>query len=329
MSTQYAAVHESPNGPGDVRPTAQQIIADQQLEGKWSGRVILITGCSSGLGIETARALLSTGATLYLTARDISKAKSALGTITSNDHVHLLKLDLNSLASVRKCAEDFLSMSKRLDILIANAGVMSTPEGRTVDGFETQFGVNHLSHFLLINLLTPTLLASSSAESNSRVVILSSIAHRSGEVNFSNINLDGEYNSWVSYAQSKTACLWHANHLERLYGSNGLHAWSVQPGGVQTGLLQYLSEEEKAGLGGDPSLAKIFKNVEQGAATSVWAATASALEGHGGKYLEDCQIAKKWEEDGQWASGYAKHAYDETKERRLWQASLKMAGLDV
>jgi NAD(P)-dependent dehydrogenase (short-subunit alcohol dehydrogenase family) len=130
----------------------------------------------------------------YLTTRDISKAKSALGAITSNDRVHLLELDLKSLISVRKCVENFLSMSKQLDILIANAGIMATPAGKVVNNFETQFGVNHFSHFLLINLLILTLLASSSAECYSRIIILSSIAHRVGEVKFSNINLDGEYN---------------------------------------------------------------------------------------------------------------------------------------
>jgi NAD(P)-dependent dehydrogenase (short-subunit alcohol dehydrogenase family) len=163
-----------------------------------------------------------------------------------------------------------------------------------VDGFETQFGTNHLSHFLLFNLLKPALLASSTPEFSSRVIILSSIAHRSAEVNFDDLNLDGKYNSWVAYGQSKTANLWTANEIERRYGTKGLHAWSVQPGGVATGLMQHMSEEGIAATTKDETLLKIFKNPEQGAATTMWGAVAKALEGQRGKYLKDCQIAKAW-----------------------------------
>ena len=155
----YAAVHKNIKGPGDARPTALQIIHDENLEGKLTGHVALITGCSSGIGIETARALYATGVTLYLTARDLAKAKSTLPDIIASDRVHLLKLDLMSLDSVRACATEFLSKSQTLNIFIANAGVMACPEGKTKDGFEIQFGVNHLAHFLLFNLLKPTLLA--------------------------------------------------------------------------------------------------------------------------------------------------------------------------
>lgn len=232
MSSKYAAVHQNPQGPGDARPTAFQIIKDENLEGKLVGKIILITGCSSGLGVETAKALHVTGATLYLTARDLSKAKKALGDLVSSPQVHLLELDLDKLSSVRACAKEFLSKSKQLNIFIANAGVMATPEGRTSDGFETQMGTNHLSQFLLFNLLKDTLIASSTPDFNSRTVILSSIAHRQGEPDFSNLNLDGAYNPWVAYGASKTANLWTSNEIERRYGSKGLHSWAVQPGGV-------------------------------------------------------------------------------------------------
>lgn len=152
MSSKYQSVHQSPEGPGDARPTAHQIIEDEQVQGKWSGKTVLVTGTSSGLGVETAKALLETGATLNLTARDLNKAKSALGSILDNPRVKLLELDLNSLASVRRCADAFLEDSHNLNIFIGNAGVMATPEGRTEDGHETQFGTNHLAHFLLIQL---------------------------------------------------------------------------------------------------------------------------------------------------------------------------------
>ncbi|KAF5618685.1 oxidoreductase [Fusarium sp. NRRL 52700] len=326
MTSRYAQVHESPAGPGDARPTASQIIQDEGLEGKWQDKVILITGCSSGLGVETARALASTGASLYLTARDLNKARSALGDLCGR--VHLLQLDLNSIASVRACSTEFMLKSSKLNVLIANAGVMMTPEGRTADGFETQFGTNHLAHFLLFQLLKPVLLASSTAEFNSRVVILSSIAHRSAEVNFDNLNLDGEYNPWVAYAQSKTANVWTANHIERLYGRNGLHAWSVQPGPTSTGLYKHVSEAEVAASQSDPALAKIFRTVEQGASTTVWAATSKALEGQGGKYLEDCQISKPWDSAaGPWAPGYGSWTYNEEKEGKLWAKSLELVGM--
>lgn len=331
MASRYAAVHQSPKGPGDSRPTALQVIKDEDVAGKLPGKVVLITGCSSGLGVETAKALLDTGATLYLTARDISKAKTALGDIAVHERVHLLGLNLDSLADVRKCAAEFLSRSPRLDILIANAGIMACPEGRTADGFESQLGVNHLAHFLLINLLLPILLTSSTSHFNSRVIILSSIGHRASEVHFDNLNLEGAYNPWVAYGQSKTANIWTANELERRYGTKGVHAWSVQPGGVaSTGLLRHASEEEKAALQKDPTLSLVFKSPEQGAATSVWAAVAEALEGQGGKYLEDCQIAKAWSSDlGQWHPGYAPHAYDADKEAKLWAESLKLVGLSA
>ncbi|KAJ5632713.1 hypothetical protein N7490_009052 [Penicillium lividum] len=237
-------LHQEPNGPGDARPTASQIIEDEQLNGQWPDKTVLITGCSSGIGIETAKALFKTGATIYVTARDVNKAKSALGSFLDSDRVHLLELDLESLASVRRCAETFLTLSGRLNILINNAGVMATSEGRKMDGFETQFGTNHLAHFLLVQILLPALQKSSTSEFQSRVVILSSVGHRDGEVNFENLNFEGEYEPWKAYAQSKTANVWTSNELERRFGSKGDHSLSVHPGGIMTGLTKHLSNEQ-------------------------------------------------------------------------------------
>ncbi|KAF2820957.1 short-chain dehydrogenase [Ophiobolus disseminans] len=322
MTDRYANVHKTPKGPGDARPTALQIIKDEGLENGITNKKILITGASSGIGVETAKALYTTGATLYLTARHLQKARENLGSeLTNSSRVHLLEMDQNSLASVRACAQMFLSAADTLNIFIANAGVMATPEGRTANGFETQFGVNHLSHFLLFKLLKPALLAGKP----SRAIFLSSIAHRSGEVHFDNINLDGEYDKFVAYAQSKTADLWMANEVDRRYQSQGLRAFSVQPGGIQTNLLQHMSEEETKGLADDPALGPQFKSPEQGAATTVWAAVSNSLEGMGGKYMEDVQIAKEWkEEHGQWAPGYAAWAYSPEKEGNLWELSEKL-----
>lgn len=321
----YESIHDQPKGPGDERPTASQIIDDNQLQGEWSGRTVLITGCSSGLGIETARALLKTGATLYLTARNLEKAKTALGDIATSDRIHLLELDLNSLASVRKCADAFLARSTNLNILIANAGVMATPEGRTADGFETQFGTNHLAHFLLIQYLLPTMLSSSSAAFHSRIVILSSSGHRHGGINFSNLNFEGGYHAWMAYAQSKTANLYTAVELERRFGGKGLHAWAVHPGIVPTSLTQHMDQETLEQWGQDPNLGKAMKSVEQGAATSVWAAAAKALEGRGGLYLENCQVSTPAKAQPQeYEPGHGAHAYDKEQAGTLWEKSLEL-----
>lgn len=328
MADRYVAAHKTPKGPGDARPTALQIIQDESLEGQWSEKTVFITGCSSGIGVESARALYKTGATLFLTARNLAKAKSALGDLAESPRVTLLELDLESLDSVRSCAKEFLSRSQKLNILICNAGVMTPPEGRTKDGFETQFGTNHLSHFLLINLLLPTLTSSATPTFSSRVVVLASIAHRFGEVNFDNYNFDGNYDALAAYAASKTANVWSANEIERRYKDKGVHAWSVQPGSVLTDLARHFSDEAKAGFASDPYLVTITKNPDQGAATSIWAATSSALEGQGGKYLEDCQIIGKWDPTvGQWSPGYGNHTYDEAKAQKLWDLSLKLVGL--
>lgn len=328
MTDRYVAVHESPNGPGDSRPTAIQIIQDEGLEGKLTGKIAFITGCSAGIGIETARALYRTGATLYLTARNLAKAKTALIDILDSDRVHLLELDLESLDSVRSCASEFLSKSKTLNILICNAGVMIPPEGRTKDGFETQFGTNHLAHFLLFHLLQPALLAGAAAGNASRVVIVSSVAHRFGGVNFDNVNFEGNYDANLAYAQSKTSNVWTANEIERRYSKQGIHAWSLQPGAVLTELSRHMSDDMKNNFGENSSLRLMYKNPDQGAATSVWAATAAALEGDGGKYLENCQVIGPWiPEFGLWGPGYAAHTYDTEKAALLWEKSLQWVGL--
>ncbi|PLB47580.1 dehydrogenase with different specificitie [Aspergillus steynii IBT 23096] len=324
MESKYAKVHQSPKGPGDARPTALQIVKDAGREDNMTGKVILITGCSSGLGIETARALFQTGATLYLTARDLEKAKSALGDLVDSPRVHLLHLDLKSLESVRACAQEFLSRSKTLNILIANAGVMACPEGRTADGFETQFGTNHLAHFLLFYRLKSCLLSSSTPAFNSRVIIVASSAHRVSSVHLDNLSLQGEYEAWKSYGQSKTANIWTANEIERRYGAQGLHAFSLHPGAIATELLRHVSDEQKADWEKNDFLKNYWKSPEQGAATSVWAAVAKELEGTGGKYLDDCQIAPPADPSQRHGPGYAEWAYSPEMEARLWAKTLEL-----
>lgn len=328
MVFRYVAVHQSLKGPGDARPTAQAIIDDEKLQGKLEDKTILITGCSGGLGAETARDLYTTGATLYLTVRDLEKAEKNLADIARNPRVHFLQLDLNSLESVRACTEEFKAKSTALNILIGNAGVMACPEGRTADGFETQFGSNYLAHFLLFALLKPVLLTSATPEFHSRVVLVSSAAHRFSSVDFDNLNFEGKYDPAKAYGQSKTAMIWFANEIERRFGSQKLHAFSLHPGGVATDLGRHIPDEQKAVWAKDPYLAIYFKNPQQGAATTVLGAVSTELEGQGGKYLENCGVAGPYDPaSGMWGPGYAEWAFDTEAEQKLWAKSVELVGL--
>lgn len=328
MPGRYTEAHASLKGAGDARPTALDVIKDEGLEGKLSDKVVLITGCSSGLGVETARAMSATGAKVYCTVRDVSKGQKALEGILEPGRVELLTLDLNSLDSVRACAKDFLSKSDKLNILINNAGIMASPTNeKTVDGFEGQFGTNHLAHFLLFQLLKPTLLASTTPEFQSRVVNLSSMGHRASAPNFGDYNYEKTpYGAWKAYGQSKTANIYMANEIERRYGSRGLHGFSLHPGGIWTGLQTHMSDEVIASYSKDENITNSMKSVPQGAATSVLCAVSKGLEGKGGRYFEDCEEAEA-NKPGSMA-GYAAHAYDEEGEKRLWADSCKMVGVE-
>ncbi|EWZ86331.1 hypothetical protein FOWG_09908 [Fusarium oxysporum f. sp. lycopersici MN25] len=189
MPSKYADAHKSTNGPGDARPTALQIIQDQGLGGKLTGKVFLITGCSSGIGVATAKALTTTGATLYLTARNIPAAQKALKSILKPGQVELIEINLSSLQSVKSGVKAFLKKSTTLNVLICNAGVIAIPNlTRTNNGFETQFGVNHLAHFLFFQLLESYMISSSSPSFNSRVVAVSSSGHRRGGLRLDDYN---------------------------------------------------------------------------------------------------------------------------------------------
>lgn len=288
----------------------------------------MITGCSSGLGIETARALKTTGARLFLTARNLDKGREALGDILEPGRVDLLLLDLNSLASVREFAKEFLKASgNKLNILINNAGIMETPEAKTADGFESQFGTNHLAHFLLFQLVKPALLSSSTPNFQSRVVALSSMGHRYFPPKVDNLMLTGEYDANHAYAHSKTANIWFANQIERLYGDKGLHALSLHPGGIWTGLQIHTPPEMMEAYKKNDQVTQYMKSTEQGAATTVWAAVAKVWEGKGGKYLDDCQIAPAVPEGyGLFDSGYEKWAYNQENEEKLWKMSNEWVG---
>ncbi|TDZ15977.1 WW domain-containing oxidoreductase [Colletotrichum orbiculare MAFF 240422] len=327
--SRYTDVHTNPNGPGDARPTALQIIKDAGVEGTLKGEVIVITGTSSGIGIETARALATTGATLFLTARDVAKAQSALAGFWDPARMEIIEMDQEKLSSVRCAAAAILAKTSKVHVLVNNAGIMAIPDLRyTAEGHELQFGTNHLSHFLFFKLLEPALLASASAARPSRVVSLSSSAHNVHGLNDSaNYNFQrGGYDATVAYGQSKTANIYMANEIERRYGKRHLHATSVHPGLISTGLTRHMPPDAFKGM---EHLYPTMKSVEQGAATSVWAAVGKEWEHAGGKYLVNCAVAEPSVEgdDKLTMTGYAPFAYDTEEAKRLWADSLKIVGL--
>ncbi|KAH6667988.1 hypothetical protein B0J14DRAFT_489255 [Halenospora varia] len=332
--SRYASAHADAQGPGDARPTALQIVQDAGMENNLAGKVVVITDTSSGIGIETAHALSSTGATLFLTARDLTKAKDVLADILEPSRLNLIEMDLSSFASVRKAAQTILEKSdNQVNILINNAGVMAIADLQFTNDFhEMQFGTNHLAHFLLFQLLKPALLASSTPELHSRVVNLASSGHRLRGINDSDNYMfeKGQYNPWTAYAQSKTANIYMANEIDRRYGSQGLYATSVHPGAVMTNLVKHLDPTVLAESTKDEKILKALKSREQGAATTVWAAIGKEWENRGGRYLEDCEEAERGADDGDmWGKGYVSHTYDPVKEERLWEDSLKMVGLEA
>ena len=321
-------------GPGDHRPTAQHIIETEGLVGKLTDKVILLTGASSGIGVETARSLYHTGAHLYLPVRDMAKGEAVKADIESDGMagrgtIDLLTLDMESLDSVRQCAADFLSKSSQLNILICNAGVAGMPLGTTKDGFESNFGINHLAHFLLFQLLKDALLASCHPpESNSRVVMVTSGAHMICTVELDDLHFTKRgYSTRLGYGQSKTANVHMALEIERRYGSRGLHSTSVHPGIIPTRLTRNLTPEQLKKVVQDEKLDVHYKNAQQGAATTVWAAVGRDWEGKGGKYLEDCMVAEKEENLPLGHRGYGAHAYDEQQAKELWVESLRMVGV--
>ena len=330
ITPKYAQAHAKPKGPGDSRPTALQIIKDETRENDFTDKVVLITGCSSGLGLETARAMRATGATLFVTARNLEKARLALGDLADDTQVHLLKLELASFDSVRSCVAEFKTKTDKLHILIENAGIRNVPAGKTKDGFELHWGTNHLSHFLLFELLKPMLLESSKPEFHSRVVIVSSTAHRNGPINFEDLNWEErKYDGIMAYGQSKLANLYTASEIERRWGAQGLHAWGVHPGGIQTGLQRpSFADYATVFKSGIFNTLHFMANTEQGASTSVWAAVSRDLEGKGGKYLEQNQISVPARKNFKPIDpGHAEWAYDEQNAKRLYDESLKLVGL--
>ena len=302
--------------------TALEVIAGHDL----SGKVAVITGGASGIGLETTRALLHAGARVLVAVRDPARAATALATLEAQpDQLETVTLDLASLASVRAAAAQVLAMTPVVHLLFNNAGIMATPFGHTEGGFETQFGTNHLGHFLFTTLLMPALIAAAPA----RVVVLTSSGHRRSDVHLDDPNFERRpYEKWSAYGQSKTANSLFAVELTRRYQEQGVTANAVHPGGIMTNLQRFLPREEQLAMGWmdeQGNLNPLFKTPEQGAATSVWAAVGSELEGVGGLFLED--VGESLPEGAALPfTGYMPYARDPQTARALWTLSEELVG---
>lgn len=287
-----------------------------------SGKTALVTGASSGLGFETARSLAKIGARVIITARSEEKAAAArkelLEAVPGAD-ISTLVLELSELDQVRRAAEELLSRESCIDLLINNAGIMACPLERTREGCELQFGANHIGHFLFTCLIAPALKKSAAL----RVVNLSSAGHKYAPVDFDDPHYnEREYDKWNAYGQAKTANIWFSLGLTK----RGITSNAVHPGAIMTNLGRHMTEDDMKAFGSQAHESGFeFKSVEQGAATSVWAATCAELEGRGGLYLEDCQIGEPVTESKP-AAGYADYALDEVAAERLWALSEEIVG---
>jgi NAD(P)-dependent dehydrogenase (short-subunit alcohol dehydrogenase family) len=294
-----------------------------------TGRRFLVTGASGGLGLETTRSLAAKGAIVVMAARDQIKNETAAAGIRAahpDAKLESLILDLGSLKSVRAAAAEFMSRKVPLHGLILNAGIMATPLGHTVDGFEQQFGVDHLGHFLLARDLLPRLVESAPA----RVVVLSSAGHRMGDIDFDDVNFERrDYEPFLAYGAAKTCNVLHAVEIDRRYRDQGVRAFAVHPGVIHTELSRYMTEETLTSLISRLSerpTAMAWKSPEQGAATSVWAATSALLDGRGGEYCEDCNVSAVVPDDELDDGGVAARAVDPTRAAALWALSEKLVG---
>ncbi len=314
-------------GPFGATSTTDEVLDGVDL----SGKRILVTGVSAGLGVETARALAAHGAFVVGAARNLDKARTATQVVRAGAKngggLDLVELDLASLASVRACADALVAAGERFDLVIANAGVMACPKGVTADGFETQFGTNHLGHFVLVNRIA------SLFKPGARLVNLSSSGHRFADVDLEDPNFDHTpYAEFVAYGRSKTANVLFAVEFDRRHKDRGIRATAVHPGGIQTELGRYMTPEITADLireinANQPEGAPAFswKTIPQGAATSVWAGVVAPADAVGAHFCEDCHVAEIVEDPG-FRGGVRAYALDPEHAKALWAKSEAMVG---
>jgi NAD(P)-dependent dehydrogenase (short-subunit alcohol dehydrogenase family) len=316
-----------------AKSTTEDVLAGIELKGKR----ILVTGVSAGLGVETARALVAHGVDVVGAARDLEKAKRATSDVSvaaaeTGASFEVIELDLASLKSVRTAADKLITDGRLFDVVIANAGVMATPFGKTEDGFETQFGTNHLGHFVFVNRIAKLI------KDGGRLVNLSSSGHR-----FSNVDLDDPdfettpYDPFVAYGRSKTANILFAVAFDQRHRERGVRAAAVHPGGILTELGRHTEQaqmeqmlkqinEQAAAEGKGPFQ---FKTVPQGAATSVWAAVVAPVEEVGGRYCENCHVSDIVADDaklGVLNEGVRGYALDPENAKALWKKSEEIVG---
>ena len=313
--------------------TTEDVLSGVNLKGKR----ILVTGVSAGIGVETARSLAAHGAQVVGAARDLTKAKAATAQVQKDAAAHggsfeLIALDLANLKSVRACADELLAKGERFDVIIANAGVMATPFGHTADGFETQFGTNHLGHFVLVNRIASLMGA------GSRLINLASSGHRFANVDLEDPNFEHTpYEPFVAYGRSKTANILFAVAFDQRHRERGIRAAAVHPGGIQTELARYMDPShleamikqinEQAAAEGKGSFE--FKTIPQGAATSVWAGVVAPADEIGGRYCENCHVSEVVPDNvtlGMLNEGVRAYALDRKNAEALWKKSEEMVG---
>ena len=297
---------------------------DEVLRGvDLNGRRILVTGISAGVGVETARSLAAHGAHVVGAVRDLSKARAAMEQVrdraAEGGGLELVQLDLASLASVRACADALVAVGKPFDLVIANAGIMAGPKRMTLDGFEAQFGTNHLGHFVLVNRIADLL------RSGGRVVMVASAGHRRADVDLEDPNFERTpYEQYTAYGRSKTATILFAAEFDRRHGPAGIRATAVHPGAIMTetvrGMIERLGDAKDAAVA-----AYDWKTVPQGAATAVWAGVVATADDVGGRFCEDCHVAGVVD-DPTSRTGVRSYALDPENARALWVRSEEMVG---
>ena len=315
-----------------AKPAPREILGSIDLTGKTA----LVTGGYSGIGLETVRALASAGAQVFVPARSRQKAEQFLATLDNavRSNVHLGEMDLGDLGSVKRFAADMAEQTNVLHMLINNAGIMACPQARVGPGWDAQFGTNHLGHFVLTNALLPLLRRANGPAGGARVVSLSSTAHLRSDILWDDIHFERTpYDKWNAYAQSKTANSLFAVELDAREKANNIRAFAVHPGGILTPLQRHLAKEEMIALGwidenGDiPEGVRVFfKTPAEGAATSLWCALSEELEGRGGLYCENCNVAPANDPSVPYV-GVGAHAVDNDSAQRLWDISAKMTGI--
>jgi NAD(P)-dependent dehydrogenase (short-subunit alcohol dehydrogenase family) len=313
--------------------TTEDVLAGVNLGGKR----ILVTGVSAGIGVETARSLAAHGALVVGAVRDLAKAEAATAQIRRDAAAHgggfeLVAVDLANLRSVRSCASTLLKEGKPFDLVIANAGVMATPFGHTADGFETQFGTNHLGHFVLVNRIVPLM------GPGSRVINLASAGHRFANVNLEDPNFERTpYEPFAAYGRSKTANILFTVAFDQRHRVRNVRAAAVHPGGIQTELgrhidpshLQTMVEQMNKQLAAEGKAPFQWKTVPQGAATSVWAGVVAPSDEIGGQYCENCHVGKIVPEDvtiSAISEGVRAYALDPSAAEALWKKSEELVG---